>query len=1321
MRVLLQGVDGTDALFDVGGRGVVVNTRTLRASVVPLESAAMSRFWLAPHPADPVGTWAEVASQTTAPAAGDVSVVASGAETRAYTVPKGVARESARGLESATSVTQVARKVASMLATSPQVELPAIRHLARYFARAEKGNPSWSLWGGDPSARWVASTLGKLEARGVIASADVEVNLISFYEGEDDERSFYGEQTPDGQEILSLFRKTDQNTWMTWFNGDWEPGDEPSNGRIVELDDDTAVYVAGALYDAPDAAVKLVDLDPEEWDIIQKGLSGVDWEAVDRVVSPITAAAIHEFGPLPDVTPGVYTPDERSKNAGKQPRDATGRFAQVGDTGTMPSGTRATIETVNPVDGTVIVRAEDGNTYSIPSGDFTVDNQPVNPTDGSPTPPAPALPPLNLDAILGQPRATSTTPKAFLKSVLPPMGPAQLKQVIDDYGQFILDERMRRLKDFEGGTGWQESGPAYNSPILEWSRKLREQNKSLRAAGNSGLPLDGENDAETQDDGTRLTPDNTDVPPLYLAIVDHDDPRAVMDLVAMIPAGAGTNDPTTFRRVGGEWVEDPKVLQDMRSPTPPPVVQLDATTYQDVLGQVDSAPAEPAPGEAPTPATPAPVAASVSFEPRVIPIWGPNAELLQLSLLAAGGADRNRGDAERLRTYWLHGEGAAKIRWGTGGDWRRCVRQLSKYLGPRAKGYCALRHKEATGMWTGDKAHRQLYGLIPNLRHRDSTDDLLTSRRVIRASADAARLRVARARVFGFNPGDEPTLDPEHPEQITGAREGRAFTIPLLIPEGLESGDGRTFDVGALGMRTLPLPLMWQIKTGEGHDGAVLVGRIDRVSRVDGGLGDATGVFDSGPYGQEAQRLVEQQMLRWVSADLDRFEAQETQLADDGKADDGSITQRKMRITKGRLMGATLVAKPAFQECTISLDPIGEVTTIKDGIYVESPSEIDAQAIVAAGTTATRIPVEPPSTWFEDPQLSNVTPLTVTNDGRVFGHIAPWDIDHIGMPFGTRAPRSASNYAYFHTGVVQTDEGRDVQVGQLTLAGGHASLEADAAAAVRHYDDTASAIADVHAGEDRYGIWVAGALRPGTSPEQIRALRASAPSGDWRPINGRLELVAVCQVNVPGFPVARARVASGAVMALVAAGAATLARMKGDPVQELQARIQNLEAFETQRTGQRAQAALATLDAARRERDERAAELSAIAAAARTRVYAVLDVDGYMTEFKDFSDEKRQKLAGEKKALKDGSFPIENASDLRRAIKAYGRADEAKQASVRRHIVRRARALGKADLIPQGWSENAINDLALSARDAKETLTAAALAHRAEQIRGRIS
>lgn len=65
-------------------------------------------------------------------------------------------------------------------------------------------------------------------------------------------------------------------------------------------------------------------------------------------------------------------------------------------------------------------------------------------------------------------------------------------------------------------------------------------------------------------------------------------------------------------------------------------------------------------------------------------------------------APARRGNANRLRVYWAKGKGAAKIRWGVGGDFNRCVRRLSKYL-RNPKGYCALRHRQAIGVWPGQE------------------------------------------------------------------------------------------------------------------------------------------------------------------------------------------------------------------------------------------------------------------------------------------------------------------------------------------------------------------------------------------------------------------------------------------------------------------------------------------------------------------------------------------------------------------------------------------------------------------------------------------
>lgn len=397
-------------------------------------------------------------------------------------------------------------------------------------------------------------------------------------------------------------------------------------------------------------------------------------------------------------------------------------------------------------------------------------------------------------------------------------------------------------------------------------------------------------------------------------------------------------------------------------------------------------------------------------------------------------------------------------------------------------------------------------------------------------------------------------------ESVTQVDAGVAFTIPMLIPEDLESGDGRKIKSGALSTRTLPLPLFWQPATDSGHNTSYIVGRIDSIDRIEGGLGNAKGVFDvGGPYGREAARLVREGFLRGVSADLDQFEASSEDTSEE--PDNSEIKSEKITISSARVMAATLVGKPSFECCFIMIDeePTLDIEgpEMADGIYEEIPEDYEYQLAALAASAA---PIIPPKSWFKDPGLTRATPLTITDDGKVFGHVAAWATSHIGMGRGVKPPRSASQYAYFRTGELRTDEG-DIQVGQLTLAGGHASLQASAEEAIKHYDDTNSAVADVVAGEDQFGIWVAGALRPDVTPSQIRAFRASSPSGDWRPINGRLELVGVLAVNVPGFPVARAITASGGVPgALVAAGAAYLAEIKEtDRLSDFDNRLASIE------------------------------------------------------------------------------------------------------------------------------------------------------------------
>src|SRR5690606_18902802 len=187
----------------------------------------------------------------------------------------------------------------------------------------------------------------------------------------------------------------------------------------------------------------------------------------------------------------------------------------------------------------------------------------------------------------------------------------------------------------------------------------------------------------------------------------------------------------------------------------------------------------------------------------------------------------------------------------------------------------------------------------------------------------------------------------------------------------------------------------------------------------------------------------------------------------------------------------------------------------------EAPADPDNRDYEWAVRTAANVPMEPPADWFTDPQLSAYAKVRVLDSGRVIGHIAPWGVEHAGIP-GVTAPRHGNNpaaYAKFHRHPVRTAEGERILTGPLSTAQpshprGHAPPRIVTVAVVMaHYDDATIVAADVVAGEDDHGIWVSGSLRPGVSPLQVLALDRYYLSGDWR--NG--ELIAACSVGSPGF------------------------------------------------------------------------------------------------------------------------------------------------------------------------------------------------------------
>ncbi len=287
-------------------------------------------------------------------------------------------------------------------------------------------------------------------------------------------------------------------------------------------------------------------------------------------------------------------------------------------------------------------------------------------------------------------------------------------------------------------------------------------------------------------------------------------------------------------------------------------------------------------------------------------------------------------------------------------------------------------------------------------------------------------------------------------------------------------------------------------------------------------------------------------------------------------------------------------------------------------------------------------PLKPPAAWFDQAEPDYPEPLTIEPDGRVHGHLAPWDGCHMGMVNGTarscvKPPPSRTDYRMFHLGQLELDDGSMLPVGKMIVAGDHAPTTPGFTlqAATTHYDKTGSVGAFVRARNGKHGIFLSGATKSDITPEQLRDLRANLPSGDWRNWDHNLELIGALAVPVPGYgiPAIVASAESGEIEALILQGFSD----EGDEM-------------DTETVRDRSYI---------RRRDLIADDIELDALTAAT-----------------FTARQRARLADTGAAMPDGSFPIRNCSDWQNARQAIGRAPASKRAAVRAHIAKRGNALG---------------------------------------------
>jgi hypothetical protein len=425
-------------------------------------------------------------------------------------------------------------------------------------------------------------------------------------------------------------------------------------------------------------------------------------------------------------------------------------------------------------------------------------------------------------------------------------------------------------------------------------------------------------------------------------------------------------------------------------------------------------------------------------------------------------------------------------------------------------------------------------------------------------SSDSPDQTGARSSTSGFDvaPVDQPTGD-------TDVDRGRFATWSGVIAvEGVPTGDGRQFEHGALTWADLPMPLGWMYERAHGGmatDKVVTVGMIDEIERGEGGIIVARGRIDlRTERGWDVASMMgtreQPGSLAGVSIDADDPEDPmgldveyvfpegcelpdaSAEAADDTAEDAVEDVELDMKCMmpelaiyhSGRIRAATIVDIPAFVEARIYLDqPLddGDEGELHDVVSVEDSED---EVLTAASYTMTLTDI-PPASWFDEPtEEPDIGAITVTDEGRIFGYLAPKHVAHRGIrDKRVEVPMKNVDYGIWMNRVTIADDGHGgfsrIATGPITMDCGHAPMSNRVVGAARraHYDNSCSVVATARVGENARGVWIAGAILPDVTPEQVRRMMTLQLSGDWGPHReqpGKRELAGALLVPVPGYP-----------------------------------------------------------------------------------------------------------------------------------------------------------------------------------------------------------
>jgi hypothetical protein len=366
----------------------------------------------------------------------------------------------------------------------------------------------------------------------------------------------------------------------------------------------------------------------------------------------------------------------------------------------------------------------------------------------------------------------------------------------------------------------------------------------------------------------------------------------------------------------------------------------------------------------------------------------------------------------------------------------------------------------------------------------------------------------------------------------------------VIVVEGAPAYDGQEYAPGALtwpelgATESLEIPLGWKYERAHGgvdNGNTVDVGRVDHIERIGNEI-HARGVLDlDSPWGREAARQMGTRMDPGFLAGISIIDDSGNQgdvevvmpegceeLPEDAEGSEIArcMTAEKVIYHSGRIRSADLVSIPAFVEARVYLDDETVVPEASEG-------DLDAEELVTASAYTITIPDLPPVDWFDEPkEVPEIGAITVTDEGRFFGYLAPKQVAHRGYrDKRVTVPTGNVDYGIWMNRATMVDDGRGgytkIATGPITMDCGHAPVGPKGSARREHYDNACSVVATARVGENARGVWISGALIPGVDASQVARMMACQLSGDWGPHRekpGKRELAAALLVPVPGFP-----------------------------------------------------------------------------------------------------------------------------------------------------------------------------------------------------------